>query len=116
MGLSDSLQGHPSVMSSRRALVAFAPTLQGLPGSSTDLSTRAVPNHPGRPGECTCLLLPHRRFRLHPARKTGRLRLANEAESGSLALRLARSPHEIPPAPLLELTLVRPHAEQAITW
>ena len=48
MGLSDSLQGHPSVMSSRRALVAFATTLQGLPGSSTDLSTRAVPNHPRR--------------------------------------------------------------------
>jgi len=49
-------------MSSRRPLVAFAPTLRDLPGSSTDLSTRAVPNHPGRPDGCSCLLLPHRRF------------------------------------------------------
>ena len=28
------------------------PALPGLPGSSTDLSLRAVPNHPGRSGEC----------------------------------------------------------------
>ncbi len=48
------------VMSSRRALVALAPTLQGLPGSSTDLSTRAVPNHPGRSAGCLCLLLHQR--------------------------------------------------------
>ena len=41
-----------SVMSSRRPLVACASTRQGLPGSSTDLSTRAAPNHPGRSGEC----------------------------------------------------------------
>src|ERR1700681_1980125 len=47
MGLPDSPQGRASVMSSRRPLVACASTLQGLPGSSTDLSTRAVPNHPG---------------------------------------------------------------------
>src|ERR1700675_1454454 len=114
MGLPDSLQGRASVMSSRRPLVACASTLQGLPGSSTDLSTRAVPNHPGRPGECTCLLLPHRRFRLHPARKTGHLRLAHEAETGSLALRLACSPPEFSPAPLLEPALVWLHAEQAI--
>ncbi len=25
---------------------------EGFPGSSADLSTRAAPNHPGRPGEC----------------------------------------------------------------
>ena len=34
-------------------------------------------------------------FRLHPARRTGRLRLANEAESGSLALRLACRPCQV---------------------
>jgi hypothetical protein len=62
MGLSDSPQGRASVMSFRRPLVACASTLQGLPGSTTDLSTRAVPSHPGRPGECKCLLLPHRCF------------------------------------------------------
>ena len=39
-------------MSSRRSLVAFAPALKGLPGSSADLSTRAVPNHPGESTRC----------------------------------------------------------------
>ncbi len=52
MGLSDTLPGHAAVMSSRRVLVAFASTPQGLPGSSADLSPRAVPNHPGRPAGC----------------------------------------------------------------
>jgi hypothetical protein len=33
----------------------------GLPGSSTDLSTRAAPSHPEQPGDCSCPLL-HRRF------------------------------------------------------
>jgi len=33
----------------------------GLPGSVTDLSTRAVPYHPGEPDECTYPLL-HRRL------------------------------------------------------
>src|SRR6202051_1677602 len=88
----------------RRCSLALA-AVPGLPGSSTDLSTRAVPNHPGRPSRCICLLLPHRHFfRLHPARRTGRLRFANEAESGLLALRLTCSPHEFPPTPLLEST------------
>ena len=33
----------------------------GLSGSSADLSARAVPFHPGRPGRCLCSLLPCRR-------------------------------------------------------
>ena len=36
-------------------------TWPGLPGSSTDLSTRAVPYHPGEPDDCTYPLL-HRRL------------------------------------------------------
>ena len=36
-------------------------TRPGLPGSSTDLSTRAVPYHPGKPDDCTYPLL-HRRL------------------------------------------------------
>ena len=32
----------------------------GLPGSLTDLSTRAVPYHPGKPDECSLPLLPRR--------------------------------------------------------
>src|SRR6266498_3908543 len=50
---------------------------------------------------------------LHPSRRTGHLRIPIEAESGSLALRLACSPHDSP-APSLELAFVRLHAEQAI--
>ena len=37
------------------------PAPAGLPGSSTDLSTRAAPSHPEQPGDCSCPLL-HRRF------------------------------------------------------
>ena len=33
-----------------------SPALPGLPGSSTDLSLRAVPLHPGRPDGCSCSL------------------------------------------------------------
>ena len=50
---------------------------------------------------------------LHPSRRTGHLRIPIEAESGSLALRLACSPPDAPAASLL-LALVRLHAEQAI--
>jgi hypothetical protein len=34
------------------------PALPGLPGSSADLSLRAVPNHPGRSGECLLIASP----------------------------------------------------------
>jgi hypothetical protein len=38
----------------------LAPTTRpGLPGSSTDLSPRAVPNHPGEPGGCSRPFLHH---------------------------------------------------------
>ena len=35
-----------------------SPALPGLPGSSTDLSLRAVPNHPGRSGGCSLIASP----------------------------------------------------------
>jgi hypothetical protein len=85
----------------------------GLPGSSTDLSTRGVPNHPGRFAGCFCLLLTNDLVRLPPSRRTGPLGFPIEAESGSLALRLACSPPDSP-VPLPRLALVRLHAEQAI--
>ena len=50
----------PAIMYFRGALVACASTRQGLPGSSADLSTRAVPNRPGRSDGCLHLLLHHR--------------------------------------------------------
>jgi hypothetical protein len=34
-----------------------AATPPGLPGSSADLSPRAVPSHPGKPSDCSCPLL-----------------------------------------------------------
>jgi hypothetical protein len=35
-----------------------SPALPGLPGSSTDLSLRAVPNHPGRSDGCLLIASP----------------------------------------------------------
>ena len=54
MGLSDSRpEPFPRlwIPSGRRFRFPF-PALPGLPGSSTALSLRAIPNHPGRPGGC----------------------------------------------------------------
>src|SRR6266403_963121 len=53
MGLSDSRPGpFPRLLipSGRRGPNRSFPALPGLPGASTDLSLRAVPNHPGRSG------------------------------------------------------------------
>ena len=48
----------PVVIYSPRALVPPGETTSsGLPGSSTGLSSRAVPYHPGRPRRCPCPLL-----------------------------------------------------------
>ena len=58
MGRSDSRRDHPTVIYSRRTLADA--TSPGLPGSSTDLSSRAVSYHPGRFDGCTHPLLPHR--------------------------------------------------------
>jgi len=91
MGSSDSRQGHAGVMSSTGHVGAITPAQPGLSGSSTDLSARAVPSHPGKPGVHPCSLFIHRQqasphsggWPLSPWR--------NEAETGSLALRLMRS-------------------------
>ncbi len=50
----------PSVMYSLRPLGSGCPfpALPGLPGSSADRFLRAVPNHPGRPGECLLIASP----------------------------------------------------------
>jgi hypothetical protein len=50
-----------------------APTGPGLPGSSTDLSARAVPTHPGEPDDCVCPLL-RRRCWLQPIWEPGHSR------------------------------------------
>ena len=51
MGLSDSRRNPCAVIVSHTWL-GLSPIPPGLPGSSTDLFTRADPNHPGRPSEC----------------------------------------------------------------
>ena len=91
MGLSDShmrqtsrlfIPSHPSAL--HRATV-------GLPGSSVHLSARAFPYHPEAPYRCTCPLLPCRfQASPHPAGWPHPL-TCNEAEIGSLSLRLTRS-------------------------
>ena len=108
----------PAVIYSPRALAspcAGETTPSGLPGSSTDLSPRAVPYHPGRPRRCLCPLLRGE----YQASSTGvdwpPSATPNEAESGSLALRLTSSPCEASSDELLRLTLARLPVEWAIT-
>jgi len=79
----------PQVLRPRLSEERSAP---GLPGSSTDLSTRALPNHPGRPGGCLCSLLPRRWQASSPLEDWPPPFLCNEAESGLLSLGLTSSP------------------------
>jgi hypothetical protein len=65
-------------------------------GSSTVLSAHAVPFHPGEPDDCIFSFL-HHQYWLHPIRKTGHSHWCNEAEPGSLALRLTPLPLEASP-------------------
>jgi len=73
-----------------RLVVTRGHATSGLSGSSTNLSTPAASNHPGRPGCCTRSRL-HSRYWLHQIRKAGHLRLPNGTESSSLTLRLTPS-------------------------
>ena len=69
----------------------------GLPGSSANLSARAVPNHPGKSDGCVLPLLSPSVAGFIQIRRTGHFHWRNEAESGSLALRLMRSPYKASP-------------------
>jgi hypothetical protein len=69
----------------------------GLPGSSADLSARAVPNYPGKSDGCVLPLLSPSMAGFIQIRRTGHFHWRNEAESGSLALRLMRSPRKASP-------------------
>jgi hypothetical protein len=69
----------------------------GLPGSSADLSARAVPNYPGKSDGCILPLLSPSMAGFILIRRTGHFHWRNEAESGSLALRLMRSPRKASP-------------------
>jgi hypothetical protein len=68
-----------------------ADSTPGLPGSSTNLSTRALPNHPGRSNGCVCSLLPRRWQASSPPEGWPPPFTCNEAGTGSLALGLTSS-------------------------
>ena len=58
MGLSDSRRGHTTLCIPRHVEAQLLLTPTGLPGSSADLSLRAVPFHPGESGECNLVFFP----------------------------------------------------------
>jgi len=66
-------------------------TTPGLPGSLTDLSTRALPNHPGRPDRCIRSFLPCRLLASTSLAVWPPPFERNGAESGSLSLGLTPS-------------------------
>jgi hypothetical protein len=66
-------------------------TAPDLPGSSTDLSARALPNHPGRLNRCSRSLLPCQWQASSNPEDWPPPGMCNEAESGSLALGLTPS-------------------------
>ena len=70
------------------------PAPSGLPGSSADLSSRAVSYHPGRSDGCSHPLLPHRCQASPLSGGLATFIFANEAETSSLALRLTSSPQQ----------------------
>jgi len=81
------------VMDSLKSLVTptSVTTPSGLPGSSTDLSARALPNHPGRPHRCLRSLLPCG-YQASPSLEGWPPPSScNEAESGLLSLGLTPS-------------------------
>ncbi len=79
------------VMDSLKTLSPLTDTPSGLPGSSTDLSARALLNHPGRPSRCPRSLLP-RWYQTSPSPAGwSPSSTCNEAESGSLSLGLTPS-------------------------
>jgi hypothetical protein len=91
MGLSDSHLRQISRLFIPRNPSAQGRATVGLPGSSVHLSARAFPYHPGAPYRCTCLLLPCKfQASPHPAGWPLPV-MCNEAETGSLSLRLTRS-------------------------
>ena len=77
-----------------------------------DLSIPAVRSHPGGFGRCACSLLRGRCW-LHPFWRAGHPQLLNEAEAGSLSLRLASSPSEASHHGLLRRTHGRLHGQRA---
>ena len=90
----------------------FAPA--GLPGSSADLSTRAVPFHPEEPDDCSARCYTAGSSLHHSLADWPLLLSVTRPKTGSLALRLACSPCKASAAELLPLTLARLLVKRAI--
>jgi hypothetical protein len=91
MGLSDSHLRQTSRLFVPGRPSALPRATMGLPGSSAYLSARAFPSHPGVPYRCICPLLPCK-FQASPSLAGWPHPVSrNEAETGSLSLRLTRS-------------------------
>ncbi len=116
MSRSDSRHGH------HRQVIFSPPQLDvrtrharpGLPGSSADLYARAVPSHPGKPDGCMCSLLHHRCLASPSPEGWPLPSLCNEAQPGSLSLRLTRSLTGASPAESLRPTPGSVPVERAI--
>lgn len=113
MSLSDSRPEPPPGYVFPDAVYALRITPPGLPGSSTNLSTRAAPFNPGESDGCSRPLLP-RRCQASSSLADWPLSLCVTRPQGSLPLRLACSPREASPAELLLLTLAWLLVERAI--
>ncbi len=102
-GLSDSRRWPPPKLLIPLAACRLARHQGGSPKFPTVLSACAAPYHPGEPRRCPRSFLPAG-CRLRPSLRVGRSHLSNEAETGSLALRLTHSPPQAPAPELLPLT------------
>ena len=78
----------------RLGLSQLFPVPSGLPGSSADLSPRAVSYHPGRSAGCSYPLLPHRCQASPLSGGLATFVSTHEAEMSSLPLRLTSSPSQ----------------------
>src|SRR5215467_5347341 len=117
MGLSDSQPQPSSVIYFRGRLLGAVALLCDWVSQVPRLICPCAlsPLTPGSPATASALCF-IAGVRLHPHPADCPLPWRNEAESGSLALRLAGSSFEASPSGLLHFTLDRLHVEWAITW
>ena len=111
---SDSRPSHGLVIYSQAALIAGLRAVDRPDGSLRfliALSASAAPFHPGEPDRCSCSLL-HGRWQASPILEVGHSQLRNEAETGSLALRLTPLPSEASNCGLLRGPLGQLHGER----
>src|SRR5579885_3067417 len=113
MSLSDSRSRTAGVIHSPAGSALTDPCGNGPPRFLTDLSTRAVLNHPGEPDDCQRPLL-HRRLQASAVFEDWPLPSSIEAESGLRTLGSRVRLAGLRQRRLLALTPARLHVERAI--